>query len=73
MREGFDFWYAILDGQDPEEQGNILSSGYECIQLLKILAFWYLGTGQLKAKLAKLKRELLTPTSSGGGAGGKSY
>jgi ribosome-interacting GTPase 1 len=26
-------------------------------------------TGQLKAKLAKLKRELLTPTSSGGGAG----
>ncbi|KAI4852633.1 GTP binding protein-like protein, partial [Aureobasidium sp. EXF-8846] len=25
--------------------------------------------GQLKAKLAKLKRELLTPTSSGGGAG----
>ncbi|KAI9679778.1 MAG: GTP-binding protein rbg1 [Caeruleum heppii] len=27
--------------------------------------------GQLKAKLAKLKRELLTPSSSGGGAGGK--
>lgn len=25
--------------------------------------------GQLKAKLAKLKRELLTPSSSGGGAG----
>src|SRR5688572_4525114 len=25
--------------------------------------------GQLKAKLAKLKRELLTPTSSGGGGG----
>lgn len=25
--------------------------------------------GQLKAKLAKLKRELLTPTSTGGGAG----
>jgi ribosome-interacting GTPase 1 len=29
------------------------------------------GTGQLKAKLAKLKRELLNPTTSGGsGAGG---
>ena len=27
--------------------------------------------GQLKAKLAKLKRELLTPSSSGGGGGGK--
>ena len=25
--------------------------------------------GQLKAKLAKLKRELLTPQSSGGGGG----
>jgi ribosome-interacting GTPase 1 len=25
--------------------------------------------GQLKAKLAKLKRELLTPTTSGGGGG----
>lgn len=25
--------------------------------------------GQLKAKLAKLKRELLTPSSSGGGGG----
>ena len=28
--------------------------------------------GQLKAKLAKLKRELLTPQSSGGGGGCKS-
>ena len=27
--------------------------------------------GQLKAKLAKLKRELLTPQSSGGGGGCK--
>lgn len=27
--------------------------------------------GQLKAKLAKLKRELLTPSSGGGGGGGK--
>lgn len=27
--------------------------------------------GQLKAKLAKLKRELLTPSSSGGGGGCK--
>lgn len=26
--------------------------------------------GQLKAKLAKLKRELLTPTGGGGGGGG---
>ena len=25
--------------------------------------------GQLKAKLAKLKKELLTPTTSGGGGG----
>lgn len=32
---------------------------------------WQL-TGQLKAKLAKLKRELLTPTSGGGGGGGES-
>src|SRR5205809_3554369 len=30
-----------------------------------------LHAGQLKAKLAKLKRELLTPSSSGGGGGGK--
>ena len=29
--------------------------------------------GQLKAKLAKLKRELLTPTTSGGGGGCKRY
>lgn len=29
--------------------------------------------GQLKAKLAKLKRELLTPTSSGGGGGGAGF
>ena len=29
--------------------------------------------GQLKAKLAKLKRELLTPQSSGGGGGCKEY
>jgi Predicted GTPase len=27
------------------------------------------NTGQLKAKLAKLKRELLTPTGGGGGGG----
>lgn len=26
--------------------------------------------GQLKAKLAKLRKELVTPSSSGGGAGG---
>jgi hypothetical protein len=31
-----------------------------------------IGAGQLKAKLAKLKRELLTPTSGGGGGGGES-
>lgn len=29
--------------------------------------------GQLKAKLAKLKRELLTPSGGGGGGGGKLY
>ena len=29
--------------------------------------------GQLKAKLAKLKRELLTPQSSGGGGGCEEY
>ena len=29
--------------------------------------------GQLKAKLAKLKRELLTPQSSGGGGGCKDH
>lgn len=29
--------------------------------------------GQLKAKLAKLKRELLTPQSSGGGGGCKKH
>jgi len=28
--------------------------------------------GQLKAKLAKLKRDLLTPSSGGGGGGSKS-
>lgn len=29
--------------------------------------------GQLKAKLAKLKRELLTPSSGGGGSGGAGF
>ena len=29
--------------------------------------------GQLKAKLAKLKRELLTPSSGGGGGGCKQF
>src|SRR3954464_7468385 len=29
--------------------------------------------GQLKAKLAKLKRELLTPTTSGGGGAGAGF
>jgi ribosome-interacting GTPase 1 len=29
--------------------------------------------GQLKAKLAKLKRELLTPTGGGGGGGGAGF
>lgn len=29
--------------------------------------------GQLKAKLAKLKRELLTPSGSGGGGGGAGF
>jgi len=29
-----------------------------------------LAVGQLKAKLAKLKRELLTPSGGGGGGGG---
>jgi ribosome-interacting GTPase 1 len=27
--------------------------------------------GQLKAKLAKLKREIMTPSGGGGGGGGK--
>lgn len=31
------------------------------------------GQGQLKAKLAKLKRELLTPTGGGGGGGGGEF
>jgi ribosome-interacting GTPase 1 len=30
---------------------------------------YFFSTGQLKAKLAKLKRELLTPATSGGGGG----
>ena len=29
--------------------------------------------GLLKAKLAKLKRELMTPTTSGGGGGGQGF
>lgn len=29
--------------------------------------------GQLKAKLAKLKRELLTPSGGGGGGGGGKF
>lgn len=32
-----------------------------------------IGEGQLKAKLAKLKRELLTPTGGGGGGGGECF
>jgi ribosome-interacting GTPase 1 len=32
-----------------------------------------IGAGQLKAKLAKLKRELLTPSGGGGGGGGECF
>jgi ribosome-interacting GTPase 1 len=32
-----------------------------------------IGEGQLKAKLAKLKRELLTPSGGGGGGGCKRF
>lgn len=67
-------WYqhAVLDGSYPKEQGHLFPSWYIHLGIVHANtgADWVIG--QLKAKLAKLKRELLTPTSSGGGAGGKS-
>lgn len=60
------------DGQDAKEQEHFLPLGYirhdqDCENNTLIAS-----TGQLKAKLAKLKKELLTPTSGGGGGGGMS-
>jgi hypothetical protein len=62
-----------LDGQDAKEQGHIVSFRLDILTAAKSRArlIEVSTTGQLKAKLAKLKRELLTPSSSGGGAGGK--
>lgn len=63
------------DGSDSEEQEHILPLGYERLEN----EFGYewsrltIGEGQLKAKLAKLKRELLTPSGGGGGGGGGEF
>lgn len=64
-----------LDGSDSEEQGDGFSSGY-AREHFEADFVGNQGTkvccaGQLKAKLAKLKRELLTPTGGGGGGGGE--
>lgn len=64
---GLKYW---IDGQDPKEQSNIISFGYGLF--LSCVNIFNDDIGQLKAKLAKLKRELLTPSSSGGGGGGES-
>ncbi|TNY19978.1 P-loop containing nucleoside triphosphate hydrolase protein [Rhodotorula diobovata] len=45
----------------------------ECAKTQKNKATSYHVMGQLKAKLAKLKRELLTPTSGGGGGAGVGF
>ena len=58
-----------VDGQDPEEQGDVLSLGYATPARTPPKRIVSHISGQLKAKLAKLKRELLTPSSSGGGGG----
>lgn len=62
------------DGSDSEEQEHVLPLGYALTRTnerqrgRRVDTDWCLG--QLKAKLAKLKRELLTPSSGGGGGGG---
>lgn len=60
-----------IDGQDPKEQGHFVSFGLDSPRSDRLLNSANGIQGQLKAKLAKLKRELLTPTSSGGGGGGE--
>ena len=57
----FDLTYFV-------EQSHFFSSGFVSLRIPpdKLAE---LPLGQLKAKLAKLKRELLTPQSSGGGGG----
>lgn len=57
--------------RDAKKQSNILPFGW-AESHVKLLGLWFtLSPGQLKAKLAKLRRELLTPSSSGGGGGCK--
>lgn len=70
-----------LTGQDAKEQGHLSPLG----QVFILCHHLAEGTrradhipirhlaGGLKAKLAKLKRELLTPTSGGGGGGGVGF
>ena len=62
--------YASPDGQNAEEQGDLFSSGHgSTTQSCPPTERTNACPGQLKAKLAKLKRELLEPSSGGGGAG----
>lgn len=60
------------DGPDAEKQGDIVSLGYDSGTGAKRLICRSDGcVGQLKAKLSKLKKELLTPSGGGGGGGSK--
>jgi len=62
------------DGQDAEEQGYIFPSWCVASQAEDYYNKDSLGiAGQLKAKLAKLRKELLEPSGGGGGGGGQSH
>lgn len=81
------FFFLIADGQDSKEQGYCPSLGFtegECNCLLYSDFFIY---GSLRtdpdtigyslvccqAKLAKLRRDLLEPTTKGGGGAGEGF
>lgn len=59
----------MVDGSNAKKQGYLLPSRY-FLRSYAVIDIAHMSIGQLKAKLAKLKRELLTPSSGGGGGGG---
>jgi hypothetical protein len=65
----------LADGPHAEEQGHIIrtlrSSLGSRLRTIRLLRVCVQHLGLLKAKLAKLKREIINPKSSGGGKPGE--